>query len=343
MLRLLTAAFGLILATVAPLAGAHHGFSAHFDPDQPIRIEGTVRQFDFINPHGFLHIDTVNEAGDPVVYVCDLQARTQLARRGVDQSLFTVGEPIVVEGFQARRDPYGCEFGRGTFTDGSSFTMRSVDEARTQFAAIPVPPLAPGASRSIFGSWIRPGMFGDASGRGMGSGQDSITAAGQAARDAFDPIAGNPSIHCRPGSPINNWGPPGLATRITQVNGEIYIYHESMDVTRTVHMTLSEHPDNIEPSEMGHSIGRFEDGTLIIETEKFAEGVLTGSTHHTDQITLKERLSVTPDKGRLLISWIANDPAYYADPLTGSQELHPTNQEMIRYECILGAPTGYAE
>jgi len=221
--------------------------------------------------------------------------------------------------------------------------MRSVDEARTQFAAIPVPPLAPGSSRTIFGSWIRPGMFGDASGRGMGSGQDSITAAGQAARDAFDSIADNPVNFCRPGSPIRSWGPPGLATRVTQVNSEIYIYHESMDVTRTVHMNLSEHPNDVAPSEMGHSIGRFEDDTLIIETGKFAEGVLSGSTLHTDQLTLEERLSITPDKGRLLISWVANDPEYYAEPLTGSQELHPTNQEMIQYECIPGAPTGYAE
>jgi hypothetical protein len=345
MLRLLTVAFGLILATVTPLAGAHHGFAAHFDPDQPIRIEGTVKQFDFINPHGFLHIDTVNEAGEPVVYVCDLQARTQLARRGVDETLFTVGEPIIVEGYQARRDPYGCEFGRGTFTDGSSFTMRSVDEARTQFAANLAPPLALGTSRSVFGDWIRPGMFGEASGRSrrISGGEESITAAGQAAVDAFDPIEGNPAVQCKAGSPINNWGNPGLATTIRQVNSEIFIYHESMDVTRTVHMNLSEHPADIDPSDMGHSIGRWEDGVLIIETEKFATGVLSGSTLHTDQMTLEERLSITPDKGRLLISWTAIDPEYYAEPLTGAQELQPTNQGIIRYECIPGAPTGYAE
>jgi hypothetical protein len=334
---------GLAFASFLPAASAHHGFAAHFDPDQLITIEGTVKQFDFINPHGFLHIDTVNDAGEPVVYVCDLQAKTQLVRRGVDETLFTVGEPIIIEGFQARRDPYGCEFGRATFTDGSTFTMRSVDEARTQFAANLEPPVAPDASRSVFGTWIRPGMFGDASGRGQSTGQDSITAAGLAAREAFDPINDNPVVQCRPGSPIRSWGPPGLATRITQVNSEVLIYHESMDVTRRVHMNMSEHPADVEPSEMGHSIGRWEDGVLIIDTAGFSEGVISGSNLHTDQMTLEERLSITPDKGRLLIQWVANDPEYYAEPLTGSQELQPTKQDIIQYECIPGAPTGYLE
>ena len=67
--KLQTIAVGLALTLVAPLCCAHHGFAAHFDPDQLIRIEGAVKQFDFINPHGFLHIDSVNDAGEPVVYV----------------------------------------------------------------------------------------------------------------------------------------------------------------------------------------------------------------------------------------------------------------------------------
>jgi len=332
---------GLIALAVAPWASAHHGFAAHFDPDRLIRIEGTVKQFDFINPHGLLYIDSVNDAGEPVVYFCDLQARTQLVRRGVDETLFTVGEPIIVEGFPARRDPYGCEFGTAYFADGSSYTMRSTDEARTQFAENREIPLTPGTSRSIFGKWIRPGMFGDASGRGASTGQDSITPAGEAARDAFDPIAGNPVVQCRGGSPVRNWGPPGLATSIRQVNSEIFIYHESMDVTRTVHMNITEHPADVEPSEMGHSIGRFEDETLIIDTAGFAAGVLIGSTLHTDQMTMEERLSVEEDTGRLLISWIANEPVYYSEPLTGSQQLQSTAQEIVRYDCIPGSPMSY--
>ena len=45
---------------VAP-ALAHHGFGVHFDPSAPVRIEGTVQRFDFVNPHALLLVETVNE------------------------------------------------------------------------------------------------------------------------------------------------------------------------------------------------------------------------------------------------------------------------------------------
>jgi hypothetical protein len=332
--------FALACLTAMPMAFAHHGFSAHFDPDKLIRIEGTVTKFDFINPHGFLFIESVDESGQRVEYVCDLQARTQLMRRGVDETLFTTGEHIVVEGYQARRDPLGCEFGVAYFDDGNTFTMRSTDQARTQFAQNKRTPVADGDDRTIFGTWIRPGMFGDASGRGPLTGDDSITTAGKAAVAAFDPITENPVIECRGGSPVRNWRPPGLATAIRQEEGKIYIYHESMDITRTVHMDLTEHPQDVEPDEMGHSIGRFDGNTLIIDTSALTAGVLFGSIVNTDQMTLQERLSIVADTGDLLIDWTVYEPAYYAEPLSGTQTLQSTEQEIIRYECIPGSPMG---
>ncbi|NIW25657.1 MAG: hypothetical protein GWN29_14415, partial [Gammaproteobacteria bacterium] len=42
------------------LASTHHGFTAHFDPDRVVRLEGVVKQFDFVNPHAFLYIEAVD-------------------------------------------------------------------------------------------------------------------------------------------------------------------------------------------------------------------------------------------------------------------------------------------
>ncbi|GIT15405.1 MAG: hypothetical protein CM1200mP36_11610 [Gammaproteobacteria bacterium] len=53
--------------------------------------------------------------------------------------------------------------------------MRSTDEGANQFAENQEIPFTPGTGRSIFGTWIRPGMFGDASGSGTRTGEDSIT------------------------------------------------------------------------------------------------------------------------------------------------------------------------
>ena len=338
MCRTLPLVVGLTLASFASIAGAHHGFAAHYYPDKIIRIEGTVKKFVFINPHSVLHIDSVNEAGEPVVYVCDLQARSQLIRLGADESLFTVGEPIVVEGFAARRDPLRCEFGTGYFADSSSFTMRSTDGARSLFPENRAAPLAPGVSRTIFGVWIRPGMFGDASGRGKETGYDSITAEGKAARVAFDPDTDSPVYRCEGSSPVRNWRSPGLATSIRRQNNDIIIYHEFMDITRTVHMNISEHPADIQPSYLGHSIGRFEDGYLVIDTAAFTNGVLFMSTLHTDQMTMEERISIQQGTGDLLISWTVNEPVYYSEPLTGSQRLKSTDKEIIPYDCVPELP-----
>jgi hypothetical protein len=208
-----------------------------------------------------------------------------------------------------------------------------VDQARSQFGQNQPAVLAPGEERTIFGTWIRPGMYGDNSGRGPRTGLDSITAAGEAAVAAFDPVTGHPAIHCQPGSPVRQWQPPGLATTIRMQDQQVIIYHESMDVTRTVHLGLTEHPSDYPLSDMGHSIGHFEGDVLVIETAAFEKGVLVGSILNSAQMTMHERLSIREETGRLLIEWTMFDPLYYAAPVTGSQALHSTNQEIIRYNC----------
>jgi hypothetical protein len=333
MYKKIVALVGFISLTILPFAHAHHGFEGYFDPNKVIKIEGKVKRFEFINPHGYLHIETVDKDGKPIVYVCDLQARNQLARNGVDKNFFKVGQPIVVMAFQARRDPYGCEFGVGYFADGSSFTMRNIDKAQTEFAADMVVADA-AATKTIFNSWIRANLYGAAGGQGRTTGRDSITAAGKAAAAAFDPSKDNPVLHCKGGSPIRNWGAPGLVTVISRKGDKVTIQHETMDITRTVHMNMKTHPKGVKPSDMGHSIGRFEGETLVIDTAHFTAGVLSGETMHSDQLTLQERISLNKENGDLMIAWQANDPLYFSEPLKGSQSLKRTAKKILPYGCV---------
>src|SRR5438874_2377500 len=54
---------GIAVALFAAPAVAHHAF-AMFDQSKVLYMSGTVKQFDFVNPHAWLHVVFVNDKGD---------------------------------------------------------------------------------------------------------------------------------------------------------------------------------------------------------------------------------------------------------------------------------------
>jgi hypothetical protein len=51
-------------------------------------------------------------------------------------------------------------------------------------------------------------------------------------------------------------------------------------LTRTVHMNMTAHPAKIAPSRGGHSIGRWDGDTLVVDTVGFLPGSLAGNLPH---------------------------------------------------------------
>jgi hypothetical protein len=92
-------------------------------------------------------------------------------------------------------------------------------------------------------------------------------------------------------------------------------------VTRVIHMT-AQHPADVKPSLQGHSIGRWEGETLVIDTIAFEENpsgngmnVPSGPGKHTI-----ERLTLTDDRVRLRYEFTVEDPAYLTGPATLTQQ-----------------------
>ena len=46
----------ILSIAVAPVV-AHHAFSAEFDADRPMQLQGTVTKTEWINPHSWIHIE----------------------------------------------------------------------------------------------------------------------------------------------------------------------------------------------------------------------------------------------------------------------------------------------
>ena len=64
---------GLALPLIAGQATAHHSF-AMFDPDRLITQQGVVKEFEWTNPHVWLHIMTPDATGKPVEWSFEMQA-----------------------------------------------------------------------------------------------------------------------------------------------------------------------------------------------------------------------------------------------------------------------------
>lgn len=106
-------------------ANAHHAFSAEFDNDKPIRLEGTVTKWEWINPHAWINLDVVNEDGEVEHWRIEGGAPNALIRRGWTKDSLPPGSEIIVEGFLARDGSQRASGQDITFTDGSKLFVGS--------------------------------------------------------------------------------------------------------------------------------------------------------------------------------------------------------------------------
>jgi hypothetical protein len=148
-----------------------------------------------------------------------------------------------------------------------------------------------------------------------------LTEAGARAVEGFDPSSDdNPRLRCEPTNILFDWGFETFTNRITQTEDRIRIQYGTPGIDRTIHLNQTEHPASIEPSVAGHSIGRWENDVLVVDTVGFKPGVLSadGFLMHSGDLHVVERFTVEPARGALRREYVAVDPTYFVGEFRGS-------------------------
>jgi hypothetical protein len=94
----LGAAFGAALAGLAALgpAVAHHSTAA-FDTTRVVKVEGTVTQFRWINPHASFKVDGASEGDDPDgLWTVEMTAPNILINQGWTRTALAVGDKVTI-------------------------------------------------------------------------------------------------------------------------------------------------------------------------------------------------------------------------------------------------------
>ena len=161
---------------------------------------------------------------------------------------------------------------------------------------------------------------------------------GLATANAWDPaVQFLPENQCNPHS-VPYIMRSFLPFQIRYEDGNVVIYHQSFEQVRTIYMDGREPPADAAPTWMGHSVGRWEGDTLIVETSHFKAGYIrTNGAPHSDQARLMERYYRYGDILTYLV--ILEDPVFLSEPFIDFRGArHFPGLELAPYPCDVRPP-----
>jgi hypothetical protein len=131
--------------------------------------------------------------------------------------------------------------------------------------------------------------------------------------------------------------------QILQTRDQVIIRHELMDVVRVVYLDGRPHPGPNVQWLAGHSVGRWDGQTLVVDTANFTEKTnFRGSPQNTRQdIFATERLHVierfTPTDGNTIrYEFTVDDPDTWTTPWSGEMPIRRADGPIYEYACHEG-------
>jgi len=143
-----------------------------------------------------------------------------------------------------------------------------------------------------------------------------------------------PDAQCLPqGVPKINMAP--VPFRIVQTDKVVVIVYEAFNLWRQVHLDGRDWADDLNPSWMGYSKGRWDGDALVVETRGLngKQWLDHGGLPASDKLTVIERFR-RPSFGALEIDITINDPTYYTKPWTATTKLRlMPDTELFEFIC----------
>ena len=333
------ASLAVLVLVMPALVLAHHSRS-NFDLDTVLEFHGVITEYSWRNPHTFATLAVTDDNGETKELLLELNSVSVLTRQGWTRDTLKVGDEVTVFANPDQNNGKNLYYPNYFVLPDGQMIVSGGGNAPAEIPRAPRRQVDQTArSEDLSGTWVvEGGRFGRRGGNQAGGaapqraavslgGQTQavglpLTAKGQAELDAWD-VENNPFFRCVTKTPPAITSVLGAHRIIRESDERIIIRHEILDVERIIHMNVSEHRAGIEPSHLGHSIGWFEDETLVIDTTLFAPATwgIGSGVSSSDQKHLVERYTLNDDGNRIRHEYTIEDPVYLSKPVSLSQTL----------------------
>jgi hypothetical protein len=309
-----------------PRAAAHHSVVSWFDTSAIIEVEGELTELRWQNPHVILTLLVETADGATSSWQIETLSISGISRWGMTQDLFKLGAHLRVAGNPSRRSmnshrlfvrnillPEGRElvligtprWSQTTLVGSEVLPQREGDPSRPDLGLFRT------WSTGVSGGFLFPETT-IAPGFDLKR-QYPLTAAASAALDAFDLTVDDPTKDCR------SKGMPAIMEQpypmeFVDRGSSILIRLEEYDTQRIVHMDGAAAPAT--RGLLGHSVGRWEGGTLVVTTTNSSWGYYDtiGLPLSADAVMV-ERFTPSADGAHLDYSLTVTDAATFTRPV----------------------------
>ncbi len=116
MQRLIGFVAAMVLCAGAPVLAHHSG--AMFDRAQSVTVTGTIKQYQFTNPHVWIELVVPGKEGHEVQWSIEGEGPSIMARMGLGPSVLKVGDKVTIRAHPLRDGRPGGSFIAITLASG---------------------------------------------------------------------------------------------------------------------------------------------------------------------------------------------------------------------------------
>jgi hypothetical protein len=114
-----------VATVMMPTVWAHHS-AAMFDEKKTVTVEGTVKEFQFTNPHSWLLVDVKDKSGKVTTWGFEAEGPSTLSRAGIRPSELPVGSKLKISGHPMKDGrPAAIWVNAVRLSDGKMFDPRA--------------------------------------------------------------------------------------------------------------------------------------------------------------------------------------------------------------------------
>jgi hypothetical protein len=179
-------------------------------------------------------------------------------------------------------------------------------------------------------------LSGQSSAQWLAKFELTLTPVGRQVQAANVPESDPKFLNCQPYGFVREVTNP-LPMQISRDGDNLLVGYEEWSLLRPIYMDGRAHPEHRTPSLLGHSVGRVENGVLIVETEGVTPDWVSDTSRigHSGELKGVERYRLRDNPRRLELTLTLEDPVTFTQPLVVTKTwLYTPDVELVQDTCF---------